>query len=200
MGPCSRMKRLTMPRAGRPVMYVGDGRLRRFGDRPARSRCRSEIPGHSEQRTGRRRPSPACAGPQGKRGGDCLTVGNAACRDHWNFHGGRDSPHQREGANLGGDVGLEEHAAMAAGLRALRDDDVDAVLGEKASFTQCRGGAEDLASCCSHALEKERPAAQNESSRSRGEAPQSAAQSSSPKGACPAESGRVGGSTSSSVK
>ena len=39
--------------------------------------------------------------------------------------------HQRQRADLRGDVGLDEHAAMAAGLGALRDDGVDAALGEK---------------------------------------------------------------------
>ena len=53
--------------------------------------------------------------------------------------------HQSQRADLRGDVGLDEHAAMAAGLGALRDDGVDAALGEKLRFAQRRGRADDLA-------------------------------------------------------
>ena len=62
--------------------------------------------------------------------------------------------HQSQRADLGGDVGLDEHAAMAAGLGALRDDGIDAALGEKLRFAQGRGRADDLAARCLDARDK----------------------------------------------
>ena len=59
--------------------------------------------------------------------------------------------HQREGADLRGDIGLEEHAAMAAGLGALRDDRIDAALGEPQRFAARRRRADDLAAGLLHA-------------------------------------------------
>ena len=54
-------------------------------------------------------------------------VADAACGDHRHFHRLDDLLHQRERADLRGDIGLEEHAAMTAGFCALRDDRIDAV-------------------------------------------------------------------------
>ena len=55
---------------------------------------------------------------------------------------------------LRGDVGLEEHAAMTAGFRALGDDGVDAAFGEPDRFLDARGGAQDFAAGRFDALEE----------------------------------------------
>ena len=60
--------------------------------------------------------------------------------------------HQGEGADLRGDVSLEEHAAMAAGLRPLRDNRIDTALGENQRFAARGGRADDFASGPLHPL------------------------------------------------
>ena len=65
---------------------------------------------------------------QRERRRDTAPVGDAAGRNHRHLHGIHHLRHQRESAGLLGDVFSEEHAAMAARLRALRDDHVGAVL------------------------------------------------------------------------
>ena len=77
--------------------------------------------------------------------GDTAGIGNAAGGDHRNLHRVGDLRHEREGADLRGDIGLEEHAAMASGFGALGDDCVDAALGEPDRFLDARGGAQDFA-------------------------------------------------------
>ncbi len=65
---------------------------------------------------------------QRERRRDAPPVGDAARRDHGDFHRIDHLRHQREGAGLLGDVFRQEHAAMAAGFGSLRDDGVGAVF------------------------------------------------------------------------
>ena len=53
-----------------------------------------------------------------------------------------DLRNQREGADLGGDIVGEEHAAVAARLIALRDHGVDAVLLQPDRLGGDGGGAD----------------------------------------------------------
>jgi hypothetical protein len=55
-------------------------------------------------------------------------VGNAAGRDHRHLHRIHHLRHQRKGAGLLGDFVGQEHAAVATGFGALRDDNVGSVL------------------------------------------------------------------------
>ena len=55
-------------------------------------------------------------------------IGNAAGGDHRQAHGGHDLRQQSEGAELFGQVLAQKVAAVAAGLPALGNDGVGAVL------------------------------------------------------------------------
>ena len=125
IGPTSRMTRLATPRAGRPVMTLVmtvESSLR-LGQRGARRRdhlgFRAAQIGAADLHAGR---------AERKRRRDAAPVGDAAGRDHRHLHRIDHLRHQRKRAGLLGDIVGQEHAAMAAGLRALRDDDVGAVL------------------------------------------------------------------------
>ena len=85
---------------------------------------------------------------------DRAPVADAAGGDHRHLHRLDDLLNQREGADLRGDIGLEEHAAMAAGLRPLRDDCIDAALGEPQGLAQRRGRADDFAARLPHTCEQ----------------------------------------------
>jgi len=90
------MKRLTMPRAGRPVKRL--------------------VRAHLYARRA-----------EGERRRDALAVGDAAGRHdrHANFP--HELSHERERADLRGEIVGQKHPAMTARFVALRDDDVRAV-------------------------------------------------------------------------
>jgi hypothetical protein len=69
-------------------------------------------------------------------------------------HGGDDLRQQREGADLARRLVVEEHAAVPAGLEALRDDRVDAARGQPARLVDGGGTAEHLGAAGAHALEQ----------------------------------------------
>ena len=105
-------------------------------------------------------------GAERERCRDAARVGDGAGGDDRHLHGIDDLRHQRESAGLRGDVVGQEHAAMAAGLVALRDDRVDAALFEPARFGDGRGGADDHATCGLDPLAASAaPATRNGSSR-----------------------------------
>ena len=128
-----------MPRAGRPVM-----RLVRAvpSSRAARSAARygAEILASGAPQIGRADLHAGRAQRQG--GGDAARVADAAGGDHRHPHRVDDLRDQREGADLRRDVVGQEHAAMPAGLGALRDDRVGAVRFEPARLRHRRGRAE----------------------------------------------------------
>ena len=68
--------------------------------------------------------------PQREGRRDAPPVRDAARGDHGNLHRIHHLRHQREGAGLLRDIFGQEHAAMAAGFGALRDDRIGAVLLE----------------------------------------------------------------------
>ena len=74
-----------------------------------------------------------------KHRGNAAGIGDAARGDHRHGDGVDDLRNQREGADLGGDIIGEEHAAVAAGLSALGDDRVAAVCFQPPSFIDGRG-------------------------------------------------------------
>ncbi len=64
--------------------------------------------------------------------------------------------HEREGAGLRGDISGQEHAAMAAGFGALRNDNVGAVVFEPARFLHRRRRTDDDAAGIFDALQQRR--------------------------------------------
>jgi hypothetical protein len=68
--------------------------------------------------------------------------GDTAGRDDRHPHRIDHLRHQRKRAGLLGDIVGQEHAAVAARLRALRDDDVGAVLLQPDRFLH--DGADDI--------------------------------------------------------
>ena len=93
-----------------------------------------------------------CAQRQGSR--NARAISDASGGNHRLPHGLDDLLHQSESSDLRGDVGLDEHAAMTAGLGTLRDDRIDAALGEPKRLAACRRRADDLASRLLHAREQ----------------------------------------------
>ena len=67
-------------------------------------------------------------GAERKRRRDAAPVGDSAGGDYRHPHRVNHLRHQRKRAGLLGDIVGQEHAAVAARLRALRDDDVGAIL------------------------------------------------------------------------
>jgi hypothetical protein len=78
-------------------------------------------------------------------GSDATRIGDAACGDDRDWHRVDDLRHERECADLGIDVCLDEHAAVASGLGALDNDDIGAVLIEPARLLGARRRAQDFA-------------------------------------------------------
>ena len=80
------------------------------------------------------------AGSAEREGGyDAARVRDAARRDHRHFHGIDHLRDKCKGADLGGKISRQEHAAMAAGLVALRHDGIDAARLQPARFGNGRG-------------------------------------------------------------
>ena len=71
---------------------------------------------------------------QGQRGRDAARVGDATGRDDRDRHRVDHLRHQRHGAELGVEPVGQEHPAVPAGLDALRDDHVAAVVGQPAGL------------------------------------------------------------------
>ncbi len=83
------------------------------------------------------------SGAQGLRCRHALGIGDAAGGDHRYVQRGDQLRQQGEGAELGGQVLAEEDAAVAAGLQALGDHQVDAVLLQPEAFgDRCRAGGD----------------------------------------------------------
>ena len=121
IGPTSRMSRLTMPRAGRPVIRLVTAVL----SSPAvfsASRWTGEIFASGAHRyalpicTPAAPSANAAAMPRASVIAPAAITGTADRIDHLR--------HQREGAGLGGEIVGQEHAAMTAGFAALRDDGI----------------------------------------------------------------------------
>ena len=91
---------------------------------------------------------------QRKCGSDATTVGNAASRDHRHPHRIGHLRDQRECARLRCDVIGQEHAAMATGFGALRDDRIDATLLQPHRFLDDGGRGDDDAAGVPHPLEQ----------------------------------------------
>ena len=131
IGPTSRITRLATPRAGRPVMtLVMTVELSRACASIARAGAITLDPG---QRRGAADLHAGC--PQREVGSDTAPVGDAAGCDDRHLHRIDHLWHQRKGTGLLGDIVGQEHAAMAASLRALRDDDVGTVLLQPDRFS-----------------------------------------------------------------
>ena len=129
IGPTSCINRLTMPRAGRPLMRLVSAVASAL-------RVRKRLPvRRGNLRLGAMevcRPELDASGPERKRRDDPAHVRYSACRNDREIDGIHHLGDQRQRADLPGDVFDEEHAAMAAGLKALRDDGIDPTLGEPA--------------------------------------------------------------------
>ena len=94
---------------------------------PQRGTVRSEIVSFGTKQIGGADLHARSAKGEGR--GDAAAVGDASGGDDRQRHGIDDLRHQRERPDLRCDIGFEEHAAMATGLGALGNDDVDAMLG-----------------------------------------------------------------------
>ena len=153
IGPCSRMKRLTRPRAGRPVKRLVSRVALSLAWRSA-ARCSGVVNACGVNKYA----VPICAAraPSAKGGGHAPSVGDPASRDDWNAHRVDDLRQQRDQARLVGDVLAQEHAAMAASLRPLRDHGVDAARFKPARLGDCRRGGIDLRSRSLHPREERR--------------------------------------------
>ena len=135
------MKRLRIPRAGRPV--------KRFVSLVASSRASLSAARWRGRRRRLRRlqvrgADLRGAGAEREGGRDAPAVGDAARGDDRKPNRVDDLRQKREQARLGGDVFAQEHAAMTAGFRPLRDHRVDAALLEPARLGDRRRGGIDL--------------------------------------------------------
>ena len=125
IGPISRITRLTMPRAGRPV-------IRLVSAVPSsRAPCSAARCGGGDLRLRTAQVGAAdlhAGGAERECRRDPARVADGAGRDHRHLHRIDHLRHQREGADLRRQIVGQEHAAMAARLAALRDDRIDAAL------------------------------------------------------------------------
>ena len=139
IGPCSRMKRVSSPRAGRPVYGWSGGWCRRAPRARPGDGSRSSQPAASQ--IGRADLHRAGAQREGRR--DAAPVGDGAGGDHWHAHRVHHLRQQGIQARLGMDVIGQEHAAMAAGLGSLGDDGVHAARVQPARFRDRGGRGQD---------------------------------------------------------
>ena len=130
-GPSSRMRRFTMPRAGRPLKTIRQSRVpgglasERRPVHGAGRGFRAEQVGCSNLDAG---------GAKGHRRRDAFRVRDAAGGDHRERDRLHDLRDQRERSDLGAQVVRQEHAAVPAGLEPLGDDRIDAVRFEPPRF------------------------------------------------------------------
>jgi len=71
-------------------------------------------------------------------------IRDAARSNDWEFHRLRNLRHQRQRANLGTQVVRQKHAAMAARLKALRNDSINSMRCQPTRLFDGGGRREDL--------------------------------------------------------
>ena len=139
IGPISRITRLTMPRAGRPVIRLvtavpsSPALLQRGTVRRRDFRFRAMQIGAADLHARR-------AEHEGRS--DPAGIADGAGGDHRHLHRVGDLRNEREAAGLPGQIVAQEDAAMTAGLKALRDHRIDAVLLQPARLLDRRGRAQ----------------------------------------------------------
>ena len=104
-----------------------------------------------------RRPELDALGAERERGGDSAPVHDRARRDHGHAHAVDDLREQREASDHRLLERVQERPAMAAGLAALRDDEVDAGLLERDRLGRCRRSAREQGAGGANRLERRDP-------------------------------------------
>src|SRR5262249_44116905 len=131
IGPTSRIRRLMMPRAGRPVMRLVNAVPSSRADLSA-ARCGAEIFASGHHRYAVPICTPAAPSAKAAAMPRASVTAPASRREDGHLHRIDDLRNERERAGLGRDVVAQKDAAMAAGLVALRDHGIDAARFEPA--------------------------------------------------------------------